>query len=169
MSPSEAETARLKGVFQGMHDPAEIQGVNFEGKTPGEIQKMMPAYDEKAQNPMFGIFVDAKTGKAYGFQSGLNPGETTLGEITYRRGTLSSVEIENTSMDFVTLEAHIESQVSAFMRKYGIIEGNLFINGSTPCLGPIGCNQNLPSMLPPNSKLGVYGTGSHGVYFGQPD
>jgi hypothetical protein len=113
--------------------------------------------------------VDTKTRKAYGFQSGLNAGETAHAGIIYCRGTLSSVAIENTTMDFVTLEAHIEPQVCAFMRKHGIAEGSLYINGSTPCLGPIGCNQNLPSMLPTNSRLRVSGTGSHGLYLGQPD
>jgi hypothetical protein len=52
MNRSEAETARLTDIFQGMRDPPEIQGVSLEGKTPAEIQMMMPAYDEKAQNPM---------------------------------------------------------------------------------------------------------------------
>jgi hypothetical protein len=118
---------------------------------------------------MFGIFVDSKTGKAFGFQSGLNLGESMHGPLAFRRGTLSSVDIESTNINFITQEAHIEAQVSGFMRKQGSSGGTRYINGSTPCLGEFGCNANLPYLLPPGSRLKVYGMEMEGIFLGRPD
>jgi len=158
----------MRALFQAMHDPPEITGINLKGMTPREIQALLPEYNDTASNPMYGIFVDDSTGRAFGFQSGQTFGEAVHGQLTFRRGTLSSVEIERTNINFITQEAHIEAQVSGFMWKHAIAAGTLYINGSGPCLGPFGCNENLPYLLPPGARLKVYGLEMEGLYQGRP-
>lgn len=52
--------------------------------------------------------------------------------------------------------SHVEAHAAATMRLDGITEGTLYIN-NPPCPGPRGCDKMLPRMLPPDSKLTVYG------------
>jgi SCP1.201-like deaminase len=165
---SEMETARLRSIFQGMHEPAELD-VKLVGLTARQVQALLPQYNESAPNAMYGIFVDSKTGKAYGFQSGLNLGESRHNDLVFRRGTLSILDTEMTTINFITQEAHIEAQVSGFMRKHDLGAGSLYINGSTPCLGDYGCNQNLSYMLPPGSRLKVFGMEMEGIFLGRRD
>jgi hypothetical protein len=161
---SAADTARLTPLFQPMLDPAQTT-LSLTGLTQQQIiAQYLPQYDANASNPTYGILIAG--GNVYGFQSGINAGTSVFGSVTFRRGTLSTVNLNCTTVDFVTLEAHIEAMVAAFMLKHNITSATLYINATNPCLGATGCNASLPHMLPFGSTLRVLGTGSQGTYNG---
>src|SRR2546422_601488 len=117
MSPSGGGTtaARLREEFQRVVDPPVIPGVIARG--PDEVLQLLPAYDQNADNPAFGILV--VEGTAYALQSGVNLVREQRGAVVYQRGALRNARILETTPDFIRLEAHVEAQVAAFMRKNG--------------------------------------------------
>jgi hypothetical protein len=50
---------------------------------------------------------------------------------------------------------HVEAHAAAVMRQLDVSEADLYIN-NTPCSGPMGCNANLPHMLPEGATLRVH-------------
>jgi hypothetical protein len=70
---------------------------------------------------------------------------------------------------------HVEAHAAATMRQEGLSNGELWINNpSGPFSGPLGCDKQLPYMLPENAKITVYyPDGNNGwknkTYTGLPD
>jgi len=80
-------------------------------------------------------------------------------------GLLSEVDLKEVGKVSVSagdafkgLYFHVEAMAAGYMRKHGIQEATLYINGSTPCLGKIpgqGCYNQLSFMLERGAKLTV--------------
>jgi CubicO group peptidase (beta-lactamase class C family) len=64
--------------------------------------------------------------------------------------------------------SHVEAHAAATMRLNGTRDAALYINRE-PCPGQVGCDRNLPRMLPPDATLTLYGPdGFSKVYRGLP-
>jgi hypothetical protein len=170
MKSDEATTAeRLKKEFQSVVDLLEVP--NVADKAPGEILKLLPKFDQNADNPAYGILLIE--GKAYALQSGINLAREMRGGITFQRGSLRNTRILETTSDFFRLEAHIEAQVAAFMRKHGFKNGELVLNVAPCDRAGLGCRHRLPAMLEEGSILKVHWPVPKGVkaqeFAGLPD
>lgn len=155
---SEQEAARLKALFEGVDLP-EITGIDLRRKTWQEIAQLLPVYEHyEGNNPVFGVLIDAKTGKAYALRSGwVRDPELNHNGIPFQNGNLSLQVAQQAGEVWEDLGSHVEAQVSAFMRKREITEMILYINAGNPCyLGGIGCYFRLPKMLAVGSKLTVF-------------
>ncbi len=66
-------------------------------------------------------------------------------------------------------KTHVEAHTAALMRQTGAKEGVLFVNNE-PCKTPVGCDRNLPGMLPEGARVRVIGPdGFDKTYTGSPD
>jgi hypothetical protein len=164
LSPSAVKEAKLARLFADV-EPVEVTGrVNLEGRTPQEIGQMLPRFttiQQEGSNPAFGLLVDNRTGRVFALRSGLSPQvQETVNGIPYKTGTMTRATAEAAGGIWGDprrpLGAHIEGQAAAFMRAKGITDATLYINGTTPCLGPRGCFNNLPTLLAERSTLTVF-------------
>jgi SCP1.201-like deaminase len=73
--------------------------------------------------------------------------------------------------DRLAIVSHVEAHAAAHMWLEGIEEATLHLN-NPPCGGRMGCDVNLPNMLPPDAKLTVWFPGpagpAHRVFRGPP-
>ena len=173
----ESESARLKALFANV-EPVEVMGIEPQGKTPQQIASLLPRFttlQQQGSNPAFGLLFDPQSKRIWALRSGLSPQiEETLNGIRFKSGTMTQAVAKSAGGVWGQagnpLGAHIEGQAAAFMRKKGIIAAVLYINGSTPCLGPRGCKENLQELLAEDATLTVYNKNGRRFFFtGLPD
>lgn len=152
MSPSEGAAVRLREEFQRAVDPPTVPALSADN--PDEVLQLLPAYDQNAENPAFGILVIG--GTAYALQSGINLARERHGEIGFQRGALRNVRVLETTPDFIRLEAHVEAQAAALMRKHGFRSARLFLNAAPCDRAGLGCKHRLPALLEEGAVLDVY-------------
>lgn len=157
-----SEAQRLKTLFKGIKT-LEVTGVvDLQGKTPLEIAQLLPKFTDMSQddsNPACGFLV--ANGRIFTLRSGLSPHvKETLNGLPFQSGLLT-VDLADAAGGLWSqvgkpLAGHIEGQAAAVMLSEGITDAVLYINGSTPCLGPRGCRTNLPFLLEERARLIVY-------------
>lgn len=165
MTTAAERSARLRDLFAAV-DPLEVtELVDLAGRTAAEIAQLLPRFttvQQEGTNPAFGLLVDPRSGRAWSLRSGFDPTSVeTFNGIPYRSGTMTRETAHGAggpwAQERVPLGAHVEGQAAAFMRKAGLLEAVLYINGSTPCRnGGIGCFYRLPELLPEGATLLVY-------------
>jgi hypothetical protein len=158
------QATRLRELFRGV-EPVEVTGmINLAGQSPQEIGRMLPRFttsQQEGENPAFGLLVDNGTGRVFALRSGLSPHvQEMVNGIPFRMGTMTRATAEAAGgvwgQERNPLGAHLEGQAAAFMRAQGIAAVTLYINATTPCLGPGGCLESLPLMLAEGSTLTVF-------------
>lgn len=154
--PNQGEAARLKVVFQEVDLP-KIEGASVITLSHAEIVAMLPPYG--GPHPMKGLLIDRATGQAYGIASGWEPAELTHNGMTFRAGAMSPETAARAGPNWAALGNHLEPVAAAFMRRLGIAEAVLYINGRNPCWGTpdgTGCFYHMTEFLAEGSRLAVY-------------
>jgi SCP1.201-like deaminase len=155
----EAQTqkaARLKGLFKEIDLP-EITGIDLSKMSHAEMAKLLPAYG--GPHPIKAILIDKKTGKAYGIASGWEAETITENGRHYKAGAISPEVAVHAGKPWTELGNHVEPVAAAFMRKMGIKEGVVYINGRNPCWGTpdgTGCYYQMSIFLEEGSVMTVY-------------
>src|SRR5881394_3603747 len=132
MNPSESKAAKLKELFAAVELP-EIPDVDFRALTPEQIAQMLPPYG--GIHATKAILVDRATGKGYGIASGWEADTVTHNGVDYRSGAVSPEVAERAGPDWERLGNHVEAVAAAFLRRTGIADATLHINGRNPCWG----------------------------------
>jgi len=168
-NPSEIEAARLKGIFKEVVLP-EITGVDFSTMTPQEIAKLLPSYG--GDHPIKAILLDKQTGKAYGAASGWDVDTMMHNGMPFQSGIISPEAAAEAGGSWQGLGNHVEPVAAAFMRKMGITDAEVYINGRNPCWGTpdgTGCYYKLTDFLAEGSKMTVYNKYGSNVIKSRPD
>jgi hypothetical protein len=148
--------ANLNELFRIVELP-EITNVDFSIMNHVQIAKLLPAFG--GQHPTKGIFVDTKTGRAFGIASGWDVDMVTHNGMSFQSGAISREIAIQAGEPWTTLGNHVEPVAAAFMRSHGIKDGLLYINGRNPCWGTpdgTGCYYRLPTFLAEGSMMIVY-------------
>ncbi len=153
------------------------QGDNRPEPTDPQSPKTSPTSD----NPGQGLPTFTKGGKTTGAFVGPDGNTTTL--LSGHSDPDSSLQPRTQLPDNlpgmvknVGSWDHVEAHAASLMRLEDLQQGELWINNpSGPCMGILGCNANLPNMLPEGATLTVYFPGGEGgswldrMFVGLPD
>jgi hypothetical protein len=154
---SRVERLRLQTLFQEVDLP-EIQGIDIQAMSIQQIVQLLPAYGTGGRT-MTAILLDRQTGRAYGIASGWESGTVTHNGISFRSGAISQGLAACAGADWQRLGFHMEPVAAAFMRRMGIADAVVVINGSNPCYGTAqrpGCHDLMPVFLDEGSRMVVY-------------
>jgi hypothetical protein len=156
LNRSRAEAARLREIFSTVQ-LREISGVDGRSLSHEEIVQLLPPYG--GEHPVKAILIDRQTGKAYGIASGWEAGTSNHHGVDFRSGAITSDMAAQAGPTWRALGNHVEPVGAAFMRKMGMTDGTLYINGRNPCWGTpdgTGCYYNMTEFLAEDSQLTVY-------------
>jgi hypothetical protein len=138
-------------------DLPEITGIDLSSLNHQEIVNLLPTYG--GRHPTKAILLDKQTGKAYGIASGWEEDTIVYNSLTFKSGAITPDVAARAGRPWVQLGNHTEAVAAAFMRKQGIIQAIVYINGSNPCWGSStapGCYYQLSKFLAEGSRMSVY-------------
>jgi hypothetical protein len=159
----------LKEIFKDVDLP-EITGIDFSKMSHTEIAKRLPPYGGK--HPMKAILIDKQTGKAYGIASGWSEETVLHNGLPLKSGAISQEAAAQAGAPWRTLGNHNEPVAAAFMRKTGIKEAVVYINGRNPCWGSpdgVGCYYRMSTFLEEGSTMIVYNWDRQDFVASRPD
>jgi hypothetical protein len=153
---SGSRAARLAEIFKEVDLP-EITGIDFGATSPEEVAMLLPSYGGK--HPLKAILVDRKTGKAYGIASGWDAETVTYNGMEFKAGAVTPEMAVQAGASWEGLGHHVELVAAAFMRKEGITDAVVYINGRNPCWGRAdapGCFYKMSEFLAEGSRMIVF-------------
>jgi RHS repeat-associated protein len=138
------------GIYITTPGPEPLGGINFsneQGEVPEENPEVVPGDrlpDRVPKSPTRGVLVTNDHPEGIDLISG------------GKGGPVQNMPPDTPGMvQQMQRRTDVEPQAAALMRQEDIDEATLYIN-NTPCEGPLGCDENLPHMLPEGARLTVY-------------
>ncbi len=134
-----------------------IEGIAVSEMRPKDIADLLPPFGGK--HPTKAILIDNKTGKAYGIASGWDADTVAHEHLRFTSGAIRPEMAAQAGDSWVALGNHVEAIAAAFMRKAGIDDVTLVINGRNPCWGTpdgTGCFYRMGEFLAEGSRMTVY-------------
>lgn len=155
-------SAVRKGWSSLFHNVRVPQGVPFKKANPADVIRDLPAWIHREQERVYGVLVINE--KGYYLRSGIGEATDTVGRHTFHVGVGSrapaAFKFTASSKSAVDngLRDHVEGAAASIMHHLGAKDATLYLN-LQPCgaLSTVeGCWNNLPYMLPFDSKIRVF-------------